>query len=85
VFPRLKKIIFVNGCFWHCHGACKVAHVPLSRREYWQPKLKRNRLRDKLNMKKLKLAGWRVLVIWECQLKDKSSASQLLANFLVKW
>jgi len=82
VFPRFRKIIFVNGCFWHCHRACKQGHVPLSRLEYWRPKLRANKLRDKLNVRKLNFSGWKVLVIWECELQDELAISQTLANFL---
>ena len=81
VFPRLKKIVFVNGCFWHSH-ACKAAHIPLSRQEYWGPKLRRNKLRDRRNVKRLKQDGYKVLVLWECQLARTSFVTAQLTGFL---
>ena len=73
VLPRHKKIIFVHGCFWHQHN-CRVGRrQPKSRREYWLPKLQGNVHRDKENRRKLKEEGWKVLIIWECQVKNKST------------
>jgi len=66
VFPRLRKIINVSGCFWHMHG-CGRCRIPKSRRRYWVAKLNRNAARDKTNQHLLRRAGWRVLVVWECQ------------------
>jgi DNA mismatch endonuclease, patch repair protein len=67
VFPRLRKIINVNGCFWHLHG-CRRCRVPSSRRGYWTAKLQRNAARDKRTVRQLRRGGWRVLVLWECQI-----------------
>ena len=69
VFRRRRIAIFVHGCFWHQHpdSACRLARMPKSRRDFWEPKLKGNRERDervKLSLKKL---GWRVIEVWECQ------------------
>jgi DNA mismatch endonuclease (patch repair protein) len=78
VFPRLKKIIEVRGCFWHQHGGCIDSHVPKSRTEYWRPKLQRNQRRDIENIQKLRDLGFRVLVLWECEItKDKRLAKKL--------
>ncbi len=66
VFPRLGKIIDVRGCFWHLHG-CKRCRIPSSRRSYWLAKLQRNACRDKETLKQWRKAGWRVLVVWECE------------------
>jgi DNA mismatch endonuclease (patch repair protein) len=68
VFPCLKKIIEVRGCFWHQHRACIDSHVPKSRVDYWNPKLQKNVARDRQNLKALRKLGWRVLIIWECEL-----------------
>jgi DNA mismatch endonuclease, patch repair protein len=70
VFPRLKKIINVNGCFWHLHG-CPRCRVPSSRRRYWTAKLQRNAARDKRTRQQLRRAGWRVMVLWECQIRPE--------------
>jgi len=66
VFPRLRKIIFVSGCFWHMH-TCGRCRIPSSRRGYWVKKLERNAARDERVQRALRRQGWRVLVIWECQ------------------
>jgi DNA mismatch endonuclease, patch repair protein len=66
VFPRLKKIINVSGCFWHMHG-CGRCRIPTARRKYWLAKLQRNAARDRRNRLALRRAGWRVLTVWKCQ------------------
>jgi DNA mismatch endonuclease, patch repair protein len=83
VLPRLGKIIEVRGCFWHQHEGCIVSHIPKSRREYWLPKLRRNRQRDTENLKKLRALGWHVLIVWECQVKNPIRLSARLERFLV--
>ena len=82
VFPRLRKIIFVHGCFWHCHAGCPAAHVPQSRQEYWAPKLLRNTRRDRDNDEKLNADGWNILTIWECELKNAEALQNRVAVFL---
>jgi len=82
VFPRLKKVIFVHGCYWHGHERCRAAKTPKSNRSYWLPKLARNKERDKSNFKKLKEIGWRPLIIWECQIKSQSRLSGRIKRFL---
>ena len=72
VFPRLRKVINVNGCFWHLHG-CARCRVPSSRRRYWVAKLNRNAERDKQVLRASRRAGWQVLVVWECQTRPASS------------
>jgi DNA mismatch endonuclease (patch repair protein) len=67
VFPRFRKIINVNGCFWHMHG-CARCRVPSSRREYWIAKMGRNAERDKAVRRSLQRSGWHVLVVWECEI-----------------
>lgn len=74
VLPRLRKIILVNGCFWHLHG-CKQCRVPSSRRRYWTAKLQRNAERDNETRRELQRAGWRLLVVWECQTTPKKRAA----------
>lgn len=70
VFPGRRKVIFVHGCFWHQHLGCPAGRIPKSRPEFWEPKLQKNRQRDAANKRELVVAGWQVLVLWECQLKD---------------
>ena len=68
VLPKYKTVIFVNGCFWHMHD-CPRFVWPSSNKEYWEPKIRRNVERDKINIELLQKEGWRVLVVWECELK----------------
>lgn len=84
VFAKRHCVIFVHGCFWHRHAApeCKLARLPKSRLEFWEPKLERNRQRDKTNEEKLKSLGWGYLTIWECELKDSSSLQKRIRAFL---
>lgn len=81
-FTRRKKVIFVHGCFWHQHTGCTIAHIPKSRREYWAAKLKANAERDMANCEKLALLGWKVLIVWECQLNDLERLRRRLGRFL---
>jgi len=84
VFKSRKAVIFVHGCFWHRHRGCKLARLPKSRVDFWTEKLESNRKRDILVREKLRKAGWRVLVVWECQLADTAKTSQLVRAFLTK-
>lgn len=82
VLPRLRKIIFVHGCFWHQHSCKRGNRVPKTRREYWENKLAGNRRRDRRHLAALKKAGWRVLVVWECQTKNVERLTNRLDRFL---
>lgn len=84
VFPRLKKIIDVRGCFWHQHPGCVDSHIPKSRVAYWRPKLLRNMERDGENRRRLRKMGWRALVLWECEIKHPRKVSRKVRQFLVK-
>ena len=80
VLRKYKTIIFVNGCFWHKHD-CGRFVMPSSNIEYWTKKINRNVERDKSNTEQLEAQGWRVLTIWECQLKKKSDDDNLRALY----
>ena len=67
VFPRHRLAVFVHGCLWHQHQGCRFAHIPKSRVAFWKEKFAANVARDKRNIAALRGLGWRVLVIWECQ------------------
>ena len=84
VFPARGKIIFMHGCFWHRHpsATCKLARMPKSRLDFWEPKLDRNRKRDMEAIRRLKLDGWRVLIVWECQLKAGARLADKIKRFL---
>ncbi|MBD8532100.1 MULTISPECIES: very short patch repair endonuclease [unclassified Massilia] len=70
VFSGRRKVIFVHGCFWHSHPACQHARIPKSRVDFWMAKLSANKARDERNVHALVDAGWRVMVLWECELRD---------------
>lgn len=82
VFPRLRKVILVHGCFWHQHPGCRLARTPKSRPDYWLPKLRRNQQRDGETRQALDRLGWKVLVIWECQVTTEEAAAEIIAPFL---
>ena len=69
VFPRFRVALFVHGCFWHRHAGCRYATTPASNAQFWREKFKANILRDEKVKKELRAAGWRVKVIWACELK----------------
>ena len=82
VFPKLRKVVFVHGCFWHGHHCARGARMPRANAEYWRAKIGRNSVRDAVNVAALKLAGWRSAVIWECELKNLARVKKRLAGFL---
>lgn len=82
VLPRHKKIIFVHGCFWHRHKACRKAGVPKSRTAFWLEKFEKNVKRDARNIDVLKKQGWKILLVWQCQTTDNDKLKQRLRRFL---
>ena len=70
VLPKYKTVIFIHGCFWHRHRGCRYASTPKTRRDFWEEKFNRNIQRDKHQAEELINAGWHVLVVWECELKQ---------------
>ncbi len=80
--PARKTVIFVHGCFWHQHNACRLADRPVSNREYWDAKLDRNVARDAANKSKLRKLGWKVIIVWECQIKIPERLSKRLVKAL---
>ena len=83
VLPKFKAIIFVHGCFWHRHINCKYAYTPKSRQEFWEAKFKSNTKRDKIVRRQLEEKGWKLLIIWECELSDVESVKNKLKNYLI--
>lgn len=69
VLPKYKTVIFVNGCFWHMHYGCGRGHLPKSNVEYWKVKLERNVKNDAIHIHQLQDMGWKVIILWECELK----------------
>jgi DNA mismatch endonuclease Vsr len=84
VLAGRRKIVEVRGCFWHRHPdpACRNAILPKVRADWWSAKLARNVARDKQNLAALLAAGWSVLVLWECELKDENRLTERLRSFL---
>src|SRR5258708_14655579 len=82
VFKARRKVIFVHGCFWHLHRNCWNCRPPKSRRDYWKPKLERNAMRDKQVRQQLRRIGWRLLVVWEFELKNRERLSRKISKFL---
>ena len=81
VFQGRRKAIFIHGCFWHGHD-CRPKIRPTSNTQYWTPKIDGNRERDERNIAALEQAGWQVLVVWECQIKDETALLEALKAFL---
>lgn len=69
VLPKYKTVIFVNGCFWHGHKGCKYFVWPKNNAEFWKNKIESNISRDRKKAETLKDQGWKVIVVWECDLK----------------
>lgn len=84
VFPARNAVIFMHGCFWHRHEGCSLARLPKSKLEFWKPKLEANKERDLRNQRQLESLGWRVLVIWECEMSDVECVSVIIREFLQK-
>jgi len=82
VFRRRRKAIFVHGCFWHQHSCSMGRRIPKSRVQFWREKLDSNKLRDRRNRRALRKLGWKVLVVWECQLRDEETLKSRLRDFL---
>jgi DNA mismatch endonuclease, patch repair protein len=80
-FPGRRAVIQIYGCFWHQHG-CVQARMPKSRQDYWIPKFARNVERDRENERHLIETGWRVLVLWECELGNPDAVAQRVEQFL---
>lgn len=77
VLPKYKTVIFVNGCFWHGHKGCRYFFWPESNADYWHKKISNTMERDAKNTSLLVQSGWRVLVVWECELKKEKAAETL--------
>lgn len=77
VISRYNVVVFVNGCFWHVHEGCKYFKWPQNNKEFWENKLLGNKQRDAENINDLEQLGWRVLVVWECELKKQFQTERL--------
>lgn len=82
IFPSRKKVIFINGCFWHGHD-CKRGHLPETNKEFWQKKIQKNIERDQINYSECNKEGWSYLILWQCEIK--SSNTDYLKTRLMKF
>ena len=82
VLPKYKKIIFVHGCFWHGHTACRRSRRPATNTLFWNEKLDKNIKRDAENIAKLQKLGWEILVVWSCEVHNKDTLKKKLLSFL---
>jgi len=80
VLPKYKTIIFIHGCFWHGHEGCKKSALPTTNIEFWKGKIAKNIERDKLNISNLHNKGWKVIIVWQCELKNAA----IIDNRLIK-
>lgn len=84
ILPKYKKALFIHGCFWHGHTGCKASRLPETKRDFWEKKINNTRVRDKRNITALENLGWNVIVIWQCQLKNKSNRQQRLESLVLE-
>ena len=82
VLPKYRAVIFVNGCFWHGHAGCPRATIPETRRDFWVKKITSAKERDRKAEAALTATGWRVLMLWQCELKDLAALEERLRAFL---
>ena len=78
ILKKYQTVIFVNGCYWHRHKNCKLSTMPKTNKKFWEEKFNSNIKRDKIKNNELKKMGFKVLTLWECEIKEKS----ILENFL---
>jgi len=81
VLSSRKKVVFVHGCFWHCHNGCSRSNLPTTRVAFWRKKISGNQRRDGEHLKALRYLGWRALIVWECELKNPERLGRKLAKF----
>jgi DNA mismatch endonuclease (patch repair protein) len=89
VFPSRKTVVFIHGCFWHCHEGCNNFRIPKTRSEWWTAKLMRNKIRDANVFASLNKLGWRIIIIWECDICKINFINNIineikLINILIK-
>lgn len=82
VLPKYKTAIFLHGCFWHGHEGCKASNLPESRTEFWEKKIGENVERDKRTVEELKRNGWKVIIVWQCELNNERKRQDRLARLI---
>jgi DNA mismatch endonuclease (patch repair protein) len=83
VLKKYKIVVFVNGCFWHGHNNCKYFSIPKTRTDWWKSKIEKNISNDEKNIVELKKLGWKILCVWECELKP-NQREETLSSLLIK-
>jgi len=84
VLPKYRTVIFVQGCFWHCHKGCIDSHIPKSNTIFWKDKLEKNQERDRRKQKDLAKLGWKINIIWECETKNLKLLQKKILKTLPK-
>jgi DNA mismatch endonuclease (patch repair protein) len=84
VLPKYKTVVFVHGCFWHRHSRCKYAYTPKSKVDFWNKKFEENVARDNRIFQHLENLGWKVLIIWECEIKNIERLESTIKDNLLK-
>ena len=85
VFPKYKTVVFIHGCFWHMHSDCKIARMPKSNTDFWMTKLNHNVEKDHVNKQLLEEMGWKVIIVWECEIeKDLEATTERIIRELKK-
>ncbi|HAF85976.1 MAG TPA: very short patch repair endonuclease [Sphaerochaeta sp.] len=82
VLPKYRSVVFVNGCFWHGHEGCSLFVLPKTNSAFWSDKIEKNRSRDAKNISTLISDGWRVFVVWECELRNRSARDATLEGLV---
>ena len=80
VFPKYKTAIFINGCFWHGHEGCRYSCLPKSNTSFWRIKIEQNMKRDQEVVEKLQANGWKIITVWECEIKKSATREQRLQD-----
>lgn len=82
VLKKWRTVIFVHGCFWHGHEDCTISHMPKSNKDYWEPKINGNITRDTVNKNYLEADGWKVIIVWECEIRNKNLREKRLLELI---
>jgi DNA mismatch endonuclease (patch repair protein) len=84
VLPKFKTIVFIHGCFWHGHTGCKASELPETRKDFWKKKIGDNITRDERNIEILKSRGWHVIIVWQCEIKNKTGREDKLQSLVTE-
>ena len=84
VLPKYKTVIFIHGCFWHNHENCPKSAFPQTNYEFWKNKIQGNTERDKKNQKQLQEIGWKVIILWQCQIKNRNLFENSMNDLVIR-